>query len=307
MLQPETQARTMAKMPSIGQFTQSIAHPLTADQEVEVLAFLSQRPLHTVTMVGFIRDNGLVSDLNRGTFFGYRDHNGELQGVALIGHATLIETHSDEALRAFAAVAQTCTTTHMLLGERDQISAFWRYYSATGQEMRLAYRESLFELRWPLAVQPEVAGLRRATEAELSLVMPVQAQMAYEESGIDPRKVDPQGFAQRCRRRIQQGRTWVLMQNKQLVFKAEVISDALDVMYLEGIWVDEVERRNGLGVRCLTQLSKELLRRTDSICLLVNEMNKSAHAMYRKSGFRLRSTYDTIFLQRLASASGGNN
>ncbi len=284
----------------------TIAQPLTACHELEVLAFLSQRPLHTVTMVGFIRDNGLVSPLNRGTFYGYRGFNGELEGVALIGHATLLEAHSDDALRAFAAIAQTCTTTHMVLGERDQISAFWRYYSTIDQEMRLGWRESLFELRWPLAVRLEVSGLRRATEAELDLVMPIQAQMAYEESGIDPRQVDPGGFAQRCLRRIQKGRTWVVRQDNQLAFKAEVIADAVDVIYLEGVWVKEGERGSGFGSRCLTQLAKELLRRTESICLLVNEKNKSAHALYRKSGFRLRSTYDTIFLQRLPSCAGGD-
>lgn len=307
MMQPESQTRAMAQMPRIGHVTPTSAHALTADRETEVLTFLSKRPLHTVTMVGFIRDNGLVSHLNRGTFYGYWGFSGQLEGVALIGHATLIEAHSAEALRAFAAVAQTCTTTHMLLGEQDQISAFWEYYSPTGQEMRLACRESLFELRWPLAVQPEVQGLRRATEAELDLVMPVQAKMASDESGIDPREVDPQGFAQRCLRRIQQGRTWVLIRNHQLIFKAEVISDALDVIYLEGVWIAEGERGGGYGLRCLAQLSKELLRRTESICLLVNKTNNSAHAMYRKAGFRLRSTYDTIFLQRSSSTSGGKN
>jgi hypothetical protein len=39
----------------------------THEFEAEVLDFLSERPLHTVAMTGFIRDNGLVSELNRGT------------------------------------------------------------------------------------------------------------------------------------------------------------------------------------------------------------------------------------------------
>ncbi len=54
------------------------------EQEREVLTFLAERPVHTVIMAGFIRDNGLVSPLNRGTFYGYRDHTGRLRGVALI-------------------------------------------------------------------------------------------------------------------------------------------------------------------------------------------------------------------------------
>ena len=44
---------------------------------------------HTYSRNGkLIRDNGIVSSLNRGTFYGCRDLNGNLEGVALVGHAT---------------------------------------------------------------------------------------------------------------------------------------------------------------------------------------------------------------------------
>ena len=66
----------------------------------EVLAFLATRPVHTVVMTSFINDNGIESDLNRGKFFGYRNAKGKLEGVALIGHTTLLETRSEDALKA---------------------------------------------------------------------------------------------------------------------------------------------------------------------------------------------------------------
>src|SRR5919198_5140248 len=71
----------------------------------EVLEFLAARPVHTVVMAGFIRDNGLVSPLNRGTFYACRDAEGRLEGVALVGHVTLIETDQEAALEAFARLA----------------------------------------------------------------------------------------------------------------------------------------------------------------------------------------------------------
>ena len=37
--------------------------PLTNQEETEVIAFLAERPLHTVCMAGLIRDNGLESIL----------------------------------------------------------------------------------------------------------------------------------------------------------------------------------------------------------------------------------------------------
>jgi hypothetical protein len=47
---------------------------LDGRHEPEMLGFLSERP-HTVTMVGFVRDNGLLSPLNRGAFDGCRNRS----------------------------------------------------------------------------------------------------------------------------------------------------------------------------------------------------------------------------------------
>jgi ribosomal protein S18 acetylase RimI-like enzyme len=264
----------------------------------EVLKFLSQRPIHTITMMGLINDNGIVSPFNRGTFYGCRDLNGQLEGVALVGHATLMETVSDRALGALAQIARECPTTHLIMGEKDRVSDFWSHYSEAGRKQRLACREWLFELSWPVEAREGANGLRPATVAELELVMPVQAELAYAESGVNPLDVDPQGFRERCLRRIEQGRTWVVVENGLLVFKADVISKTPEVNYLEGIWLREDRRNKNLGTRFMSELMRQLLENTKSICLLVNESNEWAQGFYRKCGFHFRATYETIFLPR---------
>src|SRR3984893_4346140 len=181
---------------------------LTEDDRNEVLAFLAERPVHTVCIAGFIRDNGLVSPHNRGTFYGCRNSEGRLEGVALIGHATLIEARTARAMEEFGLVAQGYQRTHMILGEKDKVEQFWNYYADEGQEMRLACRELLFELRYAMQVREEVDGLRRATLEDLDRIAPVQASMAEEESGKNPMEIDPDGFRARCARRIEMGRVW---------------------------------------------------------------------------------------------------
>lgn len=275
---------------------------LANHDEREALEFLAQRPIHTVAMMGLIHDNGIVSPLNRGAFYGCRDLNGRLEGVALVGHATLIETVSDRALAALAQVAQQCATTHMIMGEKERVADFWAHYAAAGRQQRLACREWLFELSWPIEAREPIAGLRRATLAELELVAPVQAQLAFAESGINPLNVDPQGFVRRCRRRIEQGRTWVVVEDDKLIFKADVISRTSDVNYLEGIWISEDRRANGSGMRFMSDLMRRLLEETKSICLFVNATNTLAQNFYRKCGFHFRATYETIFLPRLERA-----
>jgi len=93
----------------------------------------------------------------------------------------------------------------------------------------------------------------------------------------------------------------VLFENGELVFKADVISQTSDVIYLEGIWVRESRRQSGVGVRCMSQLSQILLEKVKSLCLLVNEDNKQAQEFYSKCGFLFRSTYETIFLPQKQS------
>ena len=275
---------------------------LMNEDEQEVLTFLAQRPIHTVTMMGMIHDNGIVSPLNRGTFYGCRDLNGRLEGVALVGHATLMETVSNRALAALAQVAQECANTHMIMGEKERIADFWGHYAAAGRQQRLACREWLYELSWPIETREPVAGLRRARLDELELVMPVQAELAFAESGVNPLDVDPHGFRKRCLRRIEQGRTWVVVEDGKLIFKADVISRTSEVNYLEGIWIREERRANGSGLRFMSDLMRRLLEETRSICLLVNETNKPAQSFYRKCGFHFRATYETIFLPRMEQA-----
>jgi predicted GNAT family acetyltransferase len=277
------------------------ATPLARGDERETLAFLAERPVHTVIMAGMIRDNGIESPLNRGTFYGCRDEQGQLEGVALVGHATLVEARTGRALAAFARLARASEGTHMILGEREMIEEFWRGYSETGQESRLACRELLFELRCPVSVEETVEGLRLASQDDLELVLPVQDELARAESGVSPLERDPEGFRQRTTRRIAQGRTWVFVRDGRLVFKAEVQSETPEAIYLEGIYVDGSSRRKGLGSRCLSQLCRQLLVRVPTVCLLANEQSRDAHALYGKIGFRFRSVYDTIFLHSRAN------
>jgi ribosomal protein S18 acetylase RimI-like enzyme len=271
---------------------------LTNSDEAEVLQFLSQRPIHTVAMMSLIRDNGIVSQFNRGTFYACRDLNGQLEGVALVGHATLMETVSDRALAALAQIARDCPNTHMIMGEKERVADFWSHYSDAGRRQRLACREWLFEFSWPTEARERVQGLRPAKVEELELVMPIQAELAFAESGINPLQVDAEGFRKRCLRRIEQGRTWVVVENGILVFKADVISRTPEVVYLEGIWLREDCRHKNLGTRLMSALMRRLLEDTKSICLLVNETNEWAQGFYRKCGFNFRATYETIFLPR---------
>src|SRR5438552_1223493 len=144
--------------------------PLKGEHEAEVLDFLSAHPLLTFVMTGWIKDNGLVSQLNRGTFYGSRNERGELDGVALIGHVTLFETKSESALAAFAKLTNACSSAFVVMGETHRLSSFLEYFPED-KRPRQVYREELFEQRCKERVEDVVGCLRRATPDEVDLVV----------------------------------------------------------------------------------------------------------------------------------------
>jgi L-amino acid N-acyltransferase YncA len=275
-----------------------MVHPLTESHpESEVLDFLSGRPAQAVIMSGLIRDNGFESPFNRGTFHACRDSAGRLEGVALVGHAVYVAAETASALGAFARVAQGEHGAHVILGERELVGRFWEHYAPAGQAPRVFCRELLFEQCWPVPAREPVEGLRLATLEELMQVMPVHAAMAYEESGVNPIDVDLHGFRMRCARRIEHGRVWVLVEDGNLLFKADIASDTPECVYLEGVYVDPAVRQKGYGLSCLSQLSRNLLEGAKVVSALVNEQNLAAQALFQKAGFKLRGLYDTVFLE----------
>ena len=110
--------------------------------------------------------------------------------------------------------------------------------------------------------------------------------------------MDAAGFRKRCARRIQQGRVWVAIENGRLEFKADVVSETPEVVYLEGVYVSPEHRGNGYGSRCLTQLTNHLLERTKSVCVLVNETNSAAQNPISKPVIVFANTTTLCFLTR---------
>lgn len=270
---------------------------LTQKDRAEVERFLSDRPLHTVYLSSLIRDNGVVSPLNRGTFYGCRNKDGRLEGVALLGHATILETASEDCIKAFADLAKSCSLTHLIRGEQQKVECFWSHYAPGQHAARLFSREFLLAKTTSPTDFEVVPTLRPATLADLELIVKANAAMVLQESGVNPLLKDRVGFYERAGRRIWQGRIWVLIENDQLIFKTDIIAETCQAAYLEGVYVAPEKRGQGYGLKCISQLTHLLLSRTETVCLTVNEKFPSALRFYQRAGYAVASSYDTIYLQ----------
>jgi GNAT superfamily N-acetyltransferase len=261
------------------------------------LNFLSIRPVHTVVMTSFINDNGIVSDLNRGKFYGYRNAAGSLEGVALIGHTTLVESRSDDALAALAITARSAETPiHLIMSSGEAAQTFWDRMTNGLTKPRLSCTELLFEVSFPFLVQDCEWDVRLAKPEELVQVAEAQAEVAEIECGVNPMTKDREGFLKRVMRRIEQGRVFVAFDNDNLVFKADIIAETADVVYLEGIYTGHEYRGQGIGSRCLSTLSLQLMSRAENICMLSNVDFGHAHSSFEKAGYRHTDQCTTLFV-----------
>jgi len=275
----------------------SKVHELTTDNTAEVQAFLSVRPVHTVVMSSFIVDNGIESELNRGKFYGYRNAAGTLEGVALIGHSTLVEARSDEALRALATVARTSETPiHLIMSSGTAAEDFWQHMTNGLTQPRLKCTEALFDVAFPFAVRTTDRQLKNADMSHLVAVAEAQAEVAFIECGVDPMAKDRDGFLKRVARRIEQNRVFVVRNGDELVFNVDIIAETDDVIYLEGVYVSEKYRGQGIGSECLSALTLQLLDRAEHICMLSNVDFTGAHKSFVKAGFKNTDHCTTLFV-----------
>lgn len=266
-------------------------------EEPEALRFLAERPIHTVFVATLMRENGATSLNNRGFFYICRDRTEKIEGVALIGHATIVEARTDHAVAAFAQLAAHSQHAHLVRGERPVVDTFWKHYSEDGRKARLVCREMLFEKAERLPPFEPVTDLRLATLEEADHVVAINAQLALEERNSNPLQSDPAGFRARVERRIGQGRVWIWMRDGKPIFKADVVGDTPEMAYLEGIHVHQDLRHQGYGKRCLLQLCTNFARQNRSVCLTVNQRRANAVAFYARAGFEYHSEYQTIYLR----------
>jgi len=294
----QTTGSTSALLPIFAAPNMSRVCELHNQHTDEVLSFLAERPVHTVVMASFINDNGLESDLNRGTFHGYRDEKGNLEGVALIGHSTLVEARTMDAMHALAIQARRSEVPiHLIMSDGQAAENFWKLFSGNVAEPRLKCIEELFELGMPFLVRNCPWEVRYATLDELEEVAKAQAEVALAESGTDPLIRDRDGFLKRVARRIEQNRVFVVVDEiGRLVFKADVVAQTAEVAYLEGVYVDREYRGQGVGSKCLAEVGLRLLSEVRNVCLLSNVLFEKAHKSFLNAGFRNTDRCTTLFI-----------
>ena len=231
-----------------------------------------------------------------GALWGYVNA-GEIHSMLFVG-ANIVPVNTDESARsAFAQeLIRAGRRSSSLLGQQSEVLGLWQSMETYWGKARVVRENQPFLMsdREPqVSIDP---GVRRVEPAEIDVLFPACVDMFTEEVGVSPisNGGEPQ-YRRRIAEVIGSGMAFALIENRRVLFKAEVGFITADVAQIQGVWVDHALRGQGLAVPALgaaIMQIREAFART--LTLYVNDFNTPARKTYAQLGFEQRSTFATV-------------
>jgi hypothetical protein len=247
----------------------------------QVLAFCGEDPVERV----FLED---IARRGLGRFVCMRQ-DGRLGALCHVG-ANVVP--SGEGCDVFADALRKARA-RMIIGEERAVTELWdavRPRLPKPREDRPGQPVFVIEAT-PAAGDTE---LRAATLDDLDLLVPACAATHLEEIGIDPLRRDPEGFRWRTRAQIEEGRSWLWLEDGVIKFKAEASAWTPSAVQIQQVWVDPRVRNLGLAQRGMRDLCRLLLETTPSVCLFARPENAPALRVYEAIGMRRTISYRSV-------------
>jgi len=247
----------------------------------QTLAFCAEQPIERVFLEDIARRG-----LGR---FSALEQDGRLIALCHVG-ANVVPSGVGTASFADATVRGQA---RMIIGEERAVGELW---AEVRGRMPAPRDDRPGQPVYVLAIPPSPGetGLRRATLADLDLLVPACAAAHREEIGIDPMIRDPDGFRWRTRAQIEEGRSWLWLEDGVIRFKAEASAWTPSAVQLQQVWVDPAARNRGDAKRALRDLCRLLLEQVPAVCLFVRPENAPAIRVYEGVGMERSIMYRSL-------------
>jgi len=248
----------------------------------QVLDFCARDPVERV----FLED---VARRGLGRFYAVERSGGSLRSLCHVG-ANLVPSGDDCGVFADAAAS---SGSRMIIGDERAVGELW---DAAAGRMPEPREDRPGQPVYALAEPPDPGdtGLRAATLVDLELLIPVCAAAHAEELGVDPLERDRDGFRWRTRAQIEDGRSWIWLEQGVVRFKAEASAWTPRAVQIQQVWVDPEVRREGYGSRGLRDLCRLLLESTPVVTLFVRTDNTPAIGLYESIGMERVGNYRSV-------------
>lgn len=249
----------------------------------QILEFCAGDPVERV----FLED---VARRGAGRFVGLEE-DGRLVALCHTG-ANIVP--SGRGCGAFAEPAARARA-RMLIGEQGAVGELW---DALRPRVAQAREDRPGQPVYVISEPPPASGtgLRAATLDDLELLVPACAAAHAVELGVDPLRRDADGFRWRTRAQIEEGRSWIWLEDGVILFKAEASAWTPAAVQLQQVWTDPKARGRGHASAALGDLFRLLLAQVPSVCLFVRADNDAAIGLYEKVGMTHALDYRSVLL-----------
>ena len=250
----------------------------------QILAYCAEDPVERV----------FLEDIARRGFARFRGLQGE-NGLSALCYFGANIVPSGQRCEVFAGdVATRAAGARMIIGDQPAVTDLWAAArSAMPRPREDRPGQPVYVIEEPPSA-PESSGLREATLDDFELLLPFCAANYLEELGVDPLEQDPAGFRRRTVAQIEEGRSWLWVEDSTILFKAEASAWTPSAVQLQQVWVDPEARRMDHATRGLSDLCRLLLASTPRVCLFVRPENEPALRLYDKVGMRQEGSYRSV-------------
>lgn len=263
---------------------------LTPADAAETLELLRARPVHNVFLDYVVSIGGL--EWAKG-LVGFT-RGGRIEGVLMVGPmgGTVLEVRDAEAYPELARGAGALgVRPRHLTGSEDVTEPFWKEYAACAPGVIWARREPVYLLDAPGLARSGLArscgSIERAEERDLDAVVMHSALQHCEDLKDDRQAMDPEGFAERHRKDLRDGRWWVIRERGRIAFQVHVGVRSPWVVQIGGVFTPPDLRNRGHAKRGIAAISARLLDERPNVSLFCAEDNLAARRVYERVGFHI--------------------
>ena len=261
-----------------------------------VMRVLDSDPYATAQVAERIAAHGLSWWRSDGRVYGYGSRR-HLESLLWSGAHLTPVLATPPAVEAFAElIAGEHRSCSSIVGRADAVLGLWeRLDGHWGQAREIRPNQPILATgdTPPIPADPAV---RLAGSAEIDLIFPAAVAMYTEEVGVSPlADGGGGGYKRRVADLVRAQRTYVRIENRQVVFKAELAVVTEHTAQIQGVWVNPAWRGRGIAAPAMAAVVTDALRRVaPTVSLYVNDYNHAARRVYARCGFRSAGTFATI-------------
>lgn len=269
--------------------------PLGPDDIHDLEVLLDQRPVENLFLAAKIAQYGI--DRRRvGKIHGF-ERDGVLTAACLDGGTIFPAGFDAEAIPAFVAAIGPVRSAASVLGPSMTALGLYlglkeRWPGAWGRISNVRQRQPLMALEHPPARDGD-PRVRLLTMAEYGSYLDASVHMYTEEIGSSPFKYGT-GYERFVRDRLRQGDAYGIVEDGEVIFKADLGPRMPGHAQLQGVWVHPARRGEGLSVPALAEMLRQVMPRFPLISLYVNDFNTAAIRAYVRLGFTTVGSLSTV-------------